>query len=321
MHVGRLLLGTAAVAAALFIIIGEQVAGVSSDAVVNARLSTVRAPIAGRIDMPFVPFGTELAENAVIGTVSDDLVDGVRRDDLAMEVALAAAEVARLEAIGTAMGWIGRPGHGDSSSRQSAPTGIGAEPGPGDLDLSARTAIGSDEIPDEIRLTAALAAARARAEAFTVRLEAEERRVGTAGAADLVTPGTSVLWEVLSGDGEVVQRGQDVAKTMICGSALVTLSVPDHIYATLSVGQHATFRLDGTTELYDGTITRMAGAGAETIYRNLAIAPSLKHLERYDIALLVPELRTDPALRCTAGQTGRVFFERRPLDWLRSLLT
>jgi hypothetical protein len=72
--------------------------------------------------------------------------------------------------------------------------------------------------------------------------------------------------------------------------------------------------------LYDGTITRIAGAGAETIYRNLAVAPSIRHLERYDIALLVPELRENTELRCTVGQTGRVFFDTRPLDRMRSLL-
>ena len=52
----------------------------------------------------------------------------------------------------------------------------------------------------------------------------------------------------------------------------------------------------------------------------LAVAPSNKHLERYDIALLVPALRENTNLRCTVGQTGRVFFEARPLDWLRGVL-
>jgi hypothetical protein len=107
---------------------------------------------------------------------------------------------------------------------------------------------------------------------------------------------------------------------MICDSALVTLSVPDNVYNRLRVGQNAKFRLDGTETLFDGTITRIAGSGAETIYRNLAVAPSIKHLERYDIALLVPALRENTDLRCTVGQTGRVFFETRPLDWVRNVL-
>lgn len=96
--------------------------------------------------------------------------------------------------------------------------------------------------------------------------------------------------------------------------------MPDNVYNRLRVGQSAKFRLDSSEALYDGTITRIAGAGAETIYRNLAVAPSIKHLERYDIALLVPALRENVELRCTVGQTGRVFFETRPLDWARDFL-
>lgn len=64
---------------------------------------------------------------------------------------------------------------------------------------------------------------------------------------------------------------------------------------------------------------RLAGAGAATVYRNLAVAPSSKHLERYDVTLLVSGLKDDPELACAVGRTGRVFFERRPLDWLRRL--
>ena len=46
----RLVLGSAIVIAALWLIIGEQISGVSSNAVVNARLVTLRAPVAGTLD-------------------------------------------------------------------------------------------------------------------------------------------------------------------------------------------------------------------------------------------------------------------------------
>ena len=39
-----------------------------------------------------------------------------------------------------------------------------------------------------------------------------------------------------------------------------------------------------------------------------------------DLHSLFQRLRSDPKLRCTVGQTGRVFFDRRPLDWLRNML-
>jgi hypothetical protein len=60
----------------------------------------------------------------------------------------------------------------------------------------------------------------------------------------------------------------------------------------------------------------LAGSGAETIYRNLAIAPSRQHLERYDVTLLSPALR-DSDVGCAIGRTGRVFFDARPLDFVR----
>lgn len=221
MRYWRLLLGAIVIISATWVILGEQISGVSSDAVVNARLSTLRAPFSGQLDMPLRPFGEELAADQPVAALAP-WPDGARA------------------------------------------------PGANPLELTA--------------------------------------------------PVNGLIWEVLAGDNEYVERGQDIMKLMTCGSALVTLSVPDNVYARLQVGQAAQFRLNGRDTIYDGTITRMAGAGAETIYRNLAVAPSLKHLERYDVAILVPALREDPDLRCAVGQTGRVFFDTRPLDWLRQAL-
>ena len=87
----------------------------------------------------------------------------------------------------------------------------------------------------------------------------------------------------------------------------------------LQIGQSARFRPQDRTEAFDGTITRLAGSGAERIYQDLAVAPSEEHLQRFDVTLFVPELRTDPELSCAIGRTGRVYFDTRPLDWLRNL--
>ena len=67
-------------------------------------------------------------------------------------------------------------------------------------------------------------------------------------------------------------------------------------------------------------LARLAGSGAETVYRNLAVAPSQRHLQRYDVAVDVPGLAEDAGLACAIGRTGRVFFAARPLDWLRGLI-
>lgn len=88
-------------------------------------------------------------------------------------------------------------------------------------------------------------------------------------------------------------------------------------YNDLSPGDPARFRPSGGDATFEGTVARLAGSGAETIYRNLAIAPSVRHLERYDVAIVVAVLREDPELACAVGRTGQVFFQDRPLDWLR----
>ena len=85
---------------AIWVIVGEQITGVSSDAVVNARLSTVRAPVAGTMDMPRRPFGSVILEDEELANLGDPLVDTVRLNDLRMECAFTAAEVARLVAFG-----------------------------------------------------------------------------------------------------------------------------------------------------------------------------------------------------------------------------
>lgn len=60
MRLGRFFLGLAVIAIALWVLLGEQITGVSSDAVVNARLTTMRAPIDGTLDMPFRSLGSVL---------------------------------------------------------------------------------------------------------------------------------------------------------------------------------------------------------------------------------------------------------------------
>jgi hypothetical protein len=304
MRYGKLLLGSCVILVSVWIIIGEQISGVSSDAVVNARLGTLRAPRAGTLEMTFRAFGTEMSAGEEVAVLTSTDVDVARLDDLLTEEALAVADIKHLMVI--------RDLTREAASLVEAGVQIASNDG-----VSSTSGIAFDTrgFPE-----ADLQRAHERLFAIQASIERERIRLGEQGSMNLSAPIDGVLWEVLAGDGEYVERGQDIAKFMVCGSELVTLSVPDYIYARLSVGQNAAFRLDGFSTVYNGTITRMAGAGAETIYRNLAVAPSLKHLERYDIALLVPMLRTDPDLRCSVGRTGRVFFDSRPLDWLRASL-
>ena len=170
----------------------------------------------------------------------------------------------------------------------------------------------------------ALGTARQQAEAVLAalqeRVDRERLRVNGAGAVELRAPLDGIYWEILEADGVNVQRGDPVVRLVDCGAAMVTLSVTERVYNRLAIGQPASFRLTDSTDLHQGTVARLAGSGAQTIYRHLAVAPSQKHLERHDVTLIVPGLQQASAEGCMIGRTGRAFFETRPLDWLRDLL-
>lgn len=93
MKYGRLLIGACVVVAALWVIIGEQITGVSLDAVVNARLSTLRGPVAGTLEMPMRPLGDKFAAEEPVAKLSAAHQDNNRLDDLELEAALLETEL------------------------------------------------------------------------------------------------------------------------------------------------------------------------------------------------------------------------------------
>uniref|UniRef100_UPI0025BFDCE2 HlyD family efflux transporter periplasmic adaptor subunit n=1 Tax=Marivita sp. TaxID=2003365 RepID=UPI0025BFDCE2 len=164
-----------------------------------------------------------------------------------------------------------------------------------------------------------LVAAQARRAAIADRVDDARFSVNRLTEDEIEATTNGRIWEVLASDGERLQRGEPILRIVDCDALLVTLSVTENNYNSLRVGDTGQFRLSGSGEVYTGTVTRLAGAGAGTIYQNLAVAPSAEHLERFDVAMAVSGLETDSELSCPVGRTGRVFFEDRPLDWLRSV--
>lgn len=159
----------------------------------------------------------------------------------------------------------------------------------------------------------------ANLEALESRIRVERLRVNRLTSTTLEANVTGLVWDYLAVTGEVVLPGQSLLRLVDCNSAIVTLSVTERVYNGITLGSSAAFRMNGSSRILQGTVTRVAGAGAASIYENLAIAPSERHLARFDVTLDVPALREDSGLRCLIGRTGRVFFEERPLDWLRRL--
>lgn len=384
----RLLVGIALVALALWIIVGEQLAGVTADATINARVAVVRAPIAGDLSMPDRSFGASVTRGQVLGAVEDRLVDAVRLDDLRMERAIAAAAVARQETlVGETSALIADlqdradlfrenrlrdislrldfarerlrllqegvfPEVFDIAPPAAAGVERTAEPGAEglrplwinaveeriavlEIELeSARAGVylgdGYNDAPNSeqriAELRSELASHRARLEeaeatldAIGARVDAELLRTNRAGRADLLAPVAGQLWDVLAESGTNIQRGDPVLRVLDCGSVLVTASVTEGVYDDLAPGTAAAFRPTGDTRNFDATVIRLGGSGAATLYEHLAVAPSERHLERFDVTLSVPGLAAEPDLSCAVGRTGRVFFEERPLDRLRAL--
>ena len=165
-----------------------------------------------------------------------------------------------------------------------------------------------------------LSEVQSRLETLTTRSQRENLRVNAAGGGEIASPVNGIYWEILQADGINIQRGDPILRLVNCDATFVSLSVTERVFNSLQIGDAASFRLTGREKLMEGTVARLAGAGAATIYHNLAVAPSAKHLERYDVALLVPELTADRERGCSIGRTGRAFFDERPLNWFRALL-
>ncbi|UMA64390.1 HlyD family efflux transporter periplasmic adaptor subunit [Roseivivax marinus] len=389
MRIARLLIGVIVILVAGWIIVGEQMSGASANAVVNARISTVRADVAGRLSLPDRALGSLVTEGEAVASVSDPLADGVRLDDLRMERAFAEAEIqsaaslieetkaireslmerteiyreermadlrTRLDHARTRLEMLEQGGAPDEAGQELADgfdtqsARVPFEPLRTDLALDhARERVelleiavraaeqnvflgdGYNDSPnaeqraEELRSVLAgyeadHARAEARLAAVEQRLKREQVRVTRFGGGDLSSPVNGRYWEVLQADGVTVQRGDPILRLVDCDSTFVTLSVTERVYNTLRIGQPARFRMQGDGRVFEATVARLAGSGAETIYRNIAVAPSQRHLERHDVAILVPGLNDDAELGCAVGRTGRAFFDGRPLDGLRGLL-
>lgn len=391
----RIVVGLIVIAGALFIIIGEQLTGASGNAFVNARLTTLRAPIAGSLQLTERPLGARVGLNDPIGTISGQLVDDAKLADLLNDRAthqanidritvtiesltnaieklrtraavyleertqqlraqvdaaasLSAAAEARLRYANSRLERSTRlsergvqaaesldearslaevselelrnaqqQGAVSSIGLAAAERGIFLGDGYNDAPYSEQR-ISELEV-QKAELQAQLEAQTASLKAIDTRIAAERSRVNRLSTAVLESNVNGLIWDYLAASGETIQRGQDLVRLVDCSTAIVSLSVSESVYNKISHGDRASFRLDGSSRLLDGTVTRLAGSGTETIYENLAIKPSQRHLQRFDVTLDVPALREEQGLSCLIGRTGRVFFDSRPLDWFRRL--
>lgn len=379
-----------------YVIVGEQMAGISADAVVNAQVLTVRAPVDGELSLRVRNLGARLGPGEPIGRVEDPRPDETRLTDLRRMLAATEADLARLldltRALVASRGLLegqaadyarGRVQQLEARLSEASAALEGTQSRLREADATMRRAndlsrSGVQTVADFNRARSGfevgiqeVEAARNRVRYLNIELEAARRgvflgdsyndapsstqrlreidqRLGELSAdvrernrrlallesqvneervrlarfreARLASPVPGMLWEVMTGTGEYVRRAQDVVRLVDCTTTIVTASVRESVYNRLRVGDPARFRLLQDGRVFEGTVARLAGSGAETIYRSLAIGPSAEHLKRYDVAMVFPALASDPDLGCAVGRTGRAVFSARPLDpWRRVL--
>ena len=93
MRLARLLTDGAVVLSALWILVGEQMVGASANAVVNARVVTLRSDVAGHLELRPRALDDRVAKGEVLGAIADR----VRLDNLNVERTFQEAVAARVE--------------------------------------------------------------------------------------------------------------------------------------------------------------------------------------------------------------------------------
>ena len=392
----RIGLGLLVIVVGLYLIIGEQLAGTSADAVINAQVLILRAPIDGTLRLDVRALGARVGPNELLARVVDPRPDDTRLLDLQRAAQQLTIALSRLQDRGTVLqasraayqkqaetyaagrirqieariaeasstmaaaqsrlrdsdavrrraSELGRAGfqsQADLSRTQSAYEVVEQDVQAAsdrvrylsvELESARQGAFLGDSNTDapysqqriqEISLQLAETAAdvkehEERLVSLRKQIDEEKLRLGRFTEASITAPVPAILWEIMSGSGEYVRRAQDVVRIVDCTSTVVTASVRESVYNRLKVGDAAQFRLLGEPTIYEGSVIRLAGSGAQTIYRSLAIGPSDEHLKRFDVALAFPALNADPARSCAVGRTGRVIFSAGPLQFWRRWL-
>ncbi|MBR0717876.1 HlyD family efflux transporter periplasmic adaptor subunit [Bradyrhizobium liaoningense] len=131
----------------------------------------------------------------------------------------------------------------------------------------------------------------------------EEIRFTDLSEADIKTPVTGRIWEMMTSPGEDVQSGQPLLKVLDCSGAVITANVTESVYNRLQLGDRATFEPNDGGNPISGTVVNLTGAAGAPA--NLAINPDTLSKEPYRVTVAPSD-----ATHCMVGRTGRVVFDR-----------
>jgi len=138
---------------------------------------------------------------------------------------------------------------------------------------------------------------------LAVSVREEAARYAQQSAAELATPVSGNLWELMTTPGEDVRAGREVLRILDCSHMLVTAVVSEKTYASLRLGSPARFRPLGESTDYAGKVIQLTGLAAPS--DSLAIGTAALTRDLYRVIVSVPELKTPG---CAVGHSGRVTF-------------
>ncbi|MDX8481524.1 HlyD family efflux transporter periplasmic adaptor subunit [Mesorhizobium sp. VK24D] len=132
----------------------------------------------------------------------------------------------------------------------------------------------------------------------------EQHAVARVSEARLTAPVGGRFWEVLTAPGEQVVAGQPLFSLLNCSEAIVTATVSEAVYNSLSIGMPASFTYREGGASLAGRVVQLSGIASAS--SNFAIAPSALTKEPYRVAISIKGL--DARGSCPVGRTGRVVF-------------
>ncbi len=311
----------------------------SAEAVVNARLVTLRAPIGGALASDGNPptVGSEFAAGATLLTIANPRVDRGRLEDAIRAVEQSLDERTRIEtdlaALRDQQAMLETQLEDFRAARIElieARLANGTAAGPDAFDAADELRIELDALRNGIfigdsyndrpnsaqrldvvatevaRLEGELTVNRARHPRLIAARQREQAFVDQKAHATVLAPVRGRVWEMLTSPGEHVVEGQELVRLMDCSLAIVTAVVSEAVYNRLVPGMSASFTFREGGEPLAGTVVQLTGVSAAPA--NYAILPSALRAEHFRVAVAVPGLG-DGSAGCAVGRTGRVVFD------------
>jgi multidrug resistance efflux pump len=279
----------------------QVVVRVSREAVINARVASVRAPMDGIVKTATTTPGRAVQAGAPFGNIEDPMADDARvfqlqqdaqateRERNALSRRVADLQQARSEAEAQAEAYrVARKGTYLGDNYNDVPSSF----------QRAR------ELTVRIDETQATLDQLARKDAtLTAQLAAEQKRLAARSTAPLAAPIDGNLWTVQAASGEYVRKGQELFTVLDCSTVVVTASVSERDYNELRLGDPVRFRVAGSGREYSGSVSKL---GLTSTGRSFAIAPEER---RHQVAVQLAGLQDSDSDRCAVGRTGEVVFE------------